>query len=82
MTAAGVSFGGAPLQPTATATTVMTAADGRQTLHDGPFAETREQLGGYYEMELEDLDQALHWARKIPVAPGGKVEVRPHADYG
>ena len=81
LTAAGIAFSGDGLQPTATATTVRTDAGGAQTLHDGPFAETREHLGGYYRMELADLDQALVWARKIPVMPGGKVEVRPVAKY-
>ncbi|MCR5877431.1 YciI family protein [Phenylobacterium sp. J367] len=79
--AQGVSYIGAPLQPTSSATTVATGEGGVQTLHDGPFAETREHLGGYYEMELKDLDEAIHWARQIPVMPGGKIEVRPHADY-
>jgi Zn-dependent alcohol dehydrogenase len=58
------------------------AAGGVQTLHDGPFAETREHLGGYYEIDVPDLDAALYWAKRIPVTPGGKIEVRPHADYG
>jgi len=80
--AAKVEYGGGALQPTTTATTVRTGADGGQTLHDGPFAETREHLGGYYEIEAKDLDEALHWARKIPVTPGGMIEVRPHASYG
>jgi hypothetical protein len=77
-----VTYVGAPLQPSQTATTVRTGPDGTQSLHDGPFAETREHLGGYYEMDLPDLDEALYWARKIPVMPGGMVEVRPHAPYG
>jgi hypothetical protein len=77
-----IDYSGAPLQPSTTATTVSTGAGGVQTLHDGPFAETREHLGGYYEVDVPDLDAALYWARRIPVMPGGKVEVRPHADYG
>lgn len=80
--AGNVTYGGAPLEPSSTATTVCTGKDGAQTLHDGPFAETREHLGGYYELDVNDLDEALYWARKIPVTPGGKVEVRPHANYG
>ncbi len=80
--AAAVAFGGAPLQGSATATTVRTGPDGAQTLHDGPFAETREHLGGYYEIEVENLDQAIQWARQVPVMPGGMIEVRPHAVYG
>ena len=47
---------------------------------DGPFAETKEQLGGFYLLECEDLDEAISWARKIPM-PGGTVEVRPVMDY-
>ncbi|RAK52682.1 YciI family protein [Phenylobacterium deserti] len=74
--AAGVQTGGAGLQGVDTATTVVTQG-GRQTLHDGPFAETHEQLGGYYMIEVDDLDQALAIARRVPVAEGGKVEVRP-----
>lgn len=67
---------GAGLQPTATATTVRTEG-GAQTLHDGPFAETREQLGGFYLIEAPDLDAAIAIARKIPIAANGSVEVRP-----
>ena len=62
---------------TSTATTVRTAADGSQSLHDGPFAETREQLGGYYLVDVPDLDAALAIARKVPVRGTGSIEVRP-----
>jgi hypothetical protein len=68
--------GGAGLKGTAAATTVRTSA-GNQTLHDGPFAETKEQLGGFYIVEAPDLDAAIAMARKIPLAADGKVEVRP-----
>lgn len=67
---------GAGLQPTATATTIRTDA-GKQTLHDGPFAETREQLGGFYMIEAADLDAAIAIAKKVPIAANGAVEVRP-----
>jgi hypothetical protein len=67
---------GAGLQPTATATTVRTA-NGRQTIHDGPFAETREQLGGFYVIEAADLDEAIAIARRVPVRSDGAIEVRP-----
>ena len=77
---AGAMQGGAGLQPVATATTVRTSASG-QTLHDGPFAETREHLGGYYLVDVPNLDDALGVARRIPVMDGGKVEVRPLAVY-
>lgn len=72
---------GSGLQDTSTATTVATGPNGQQTVHDGPFAETREHLGGYYLIDAPDLDQALGVARRIPVMPGGKVEVRPLAVY-
>ena len=77
----GILLGGDGLEPVATATTVTTDAAGNQTLHDGPYAETRETLGGYYLIQVADLDGALAVARRIPVAPGGKVEVRPVSQY-
>jgi hypothetical protein len=64
------------LQSTSTATTV-TVRDGESILTDGPFAETREVLGGYYLIEAESLDEALEWAARIPSARTGKIEVRP-----
>jgi hypothetical protein len=72
----GVFVSGAGLQPTGTATTVRTAAGGK-TVHDGPYPETREQLGGYYLVDVPDLDAALAWAKRIPVVDGGSIEVRP-----
>jgi hypothetical protein len=78
--AAGAFVGGEGLQPTATATTVR-VRDGEPLLTDGPFAETREQLGGYYLLECADLDEAVRWAAKIPGAASGCVEVRPVIDY-
>ena len=68
--------GGNALQPTATATTVRVRGDER-LVTDGPFAETKEQLGGYYLLECKDLDEAIEWAAKIPGAHSGSVEVRP-----
>jgi hypothetical protein len=68
------------LQPTATATTVR-VRNGESVLTDGPFAETREQLGGYYVLDCADLDEALAWAAKVPGALTGSVEVRPVMDY-
>ncbi len=79
--AAGVLRGGDGLQSSSTATTVR-VRDGEPLLTDGPFAETREQLGGYYLLECADLDEALGWAAKIPGAAWGAVEVRPVLDYG
>jgi hypothetical protein len=78
--AAGVLLGGEGLQPTSTATTVR-VRDGETLFTDGPFAETREQLGGYYLLECADLDEATRWAARIPGARTGAVEVRPVMDY-
>jgi hypothetical protein len=74
--ASGVQQAGSGLQGSHTATTVATQG-GKQTIHDGPFAETREHLGGYYLIDVPDLDAALVIARRVPVVDGGKVEVRP-----
>ena len=72
----GAIRGGAGLRNTHSATTIRTQA-GQQILHDGPFAETREQLGGFYLIEADDLDGAIAIARQIPLAGDGSVEVRP-----
>jgi hypothetical protein len=77
---AGVHLGGEGLQPSATATTVQIQESGDQIVSDGPFAETKEQLGGFYLLDCRDLDEAIGWAKKIPM-PGGTVEVRPVMDY-
>ena len=76
MAEAGVMRAGAPLHPTAAATTVR-VRDGRVTTTDGPFAETKEQLGGYYIIEVDGLDAALAWAARCPAARDGAIEVRP-----
>ena len=68
--------GGAPLQPTSTATTVR-IRDGRTLITDGPFAETKEQLAGFYILNCRDLDEALALAARIPDAAYGSVEIRP-----
>jgi hypothetical protein len=68
------------LQPTSTATTVR-VRDGKTLTTDGPFAETREQLGGYYLVEAKDLDAALEMAARIPGARTGSIEVRPVMIY-
>jgi hypothetical protein len=78
--AAGVFAGGEGLQPVATATTVRVRDDER-LLTDGPYAETKEQIGGYYLLECKDLDDALNWAAQIPEAKTGAIEVRPVMDY-
>jgi hypothetical protein len=77
---AGVHLGGEGLQPSSTATSV-TVRDGETLVTDGPFAETREQLGGYYLLDCKDLDEAIGWAARIPDARHGTVEVRPVMDY-
>jgi hypothetical protein len=77
---AGVIKGGDALQPTSTATTV-TVRDGETLTTDGPFAETKEQLGGYYELHCDNLDQAIEWAAKIPGALHGRIEVRPIMEF-
>jgi hypothetical protein len=76
MREAGVLRGGAELKPTSTATTVR-VRNGKTLTTDGPFAETKEQLGGYYMIDVPDLDQAVHWAARCPAANGGSIEVRP-----
>jgi hypothetical protein len=73
---AKVSLGGNPLQPSSTAHTVR-VRDGHAQVLDGPYAETKEQLGGYYLLEVEDMQAALRWAARCPGAAHGVVEVRP-----
>ena len=72
----GNYVGGNALMPTETATTVR-VRDGKTVTTDGPFAETKEQLGGYYLLECKDLDEAIALAARIPSATYGSVEVRP-----
>ena len=76
MADAGVLVDSSPLQPPQTATTVR-VRNGETQLSDGPFAEIKEQLGGYYILDCEDLDAALRYAAMIPSAKYGSVEVRP-----
>lgn len=73
---AGVVVSNTGLSPVANATTVR-VRDGKTLTSDGPFAETHEQLGGYYLIECANLDEALRWAEKIPSAKYGSIEVRP-----
>ena len=73
---AGVYVGSNRLQPTSTAT-VVRAPNGKSSVVDGPYAETREQLGGYYLIEAADIDAALSWAARCPAAALGAVEIRP-----
>jgi len=76
LVAAGVYVGGEPLQDVGTATTVR-VRDGRPRVQDGPFAEAKEQLGGFMLLDLPSLDAALEWAARCPAAATGAVEVRP-----
>jgi hypothetical protein len=72
----GVTTGGAPLQPADTATTVR-MQDSRRLVQDGPYADTREQLAGFFLIDVPDLDAALEWAARCPASATGAVEVRP-----
>jgi hypothetical protein len=74
--ASGQYLGANPLHPTATATTVR-MREGKRLVTDGPFAETREQLGGYFLVDAKDLDEAIGIAARIPGARLGTVEIRP-----
>jgi len=73
---AGVLVGGERLRPTSAATTI-TGANGKTKVLNGPYAETKEQLGGYYMIDVPDLDAALSWASRCPGTARGSVEVRP-----
>ena len=76
LVSAGVLRAGDALEPTTTATTVRVRGAETMTV-DGPFAETKEQLGGYYLIEVDNLDEALKWAAELPESKTGSVEVRP-----
>jgi hypothetical protein len=76
----GLFQSGEALQPTSTATTVR-VRDGRTLTTDGPFAETKEQFGGYYVVECKNLDEAIEIAARIPGASGGSIEVRPLMEF-
>ena len=74
--AKGQFLGASPLHPVATATSIR-VREGKRLVSDGPFAETREQLGGYFLITADDLDQAIAIAARIPAARKGTVEIRP-----
>ena len=76
LNASGNYLAASPLHPVATATSVR-LRDGRRLVTDGPFAETREQLGGFYVIEAKDLDEAISIAERVPVARVGTIEIRP-----
>ena len=76
LNAKGQYVSASPLHPVATATSVR-VREGKRLVTDGPFAETREQLGGYYVVEAQDLDEAIQIAERIPPARFGTIEIRP-----
>jgi hypothetical protein len=78
--AQGKLAGSGELQPVATATTIR-VSDGDTLVTDGPFAETKETLGGYFLIEAESLDEAIEWAARIPTARRGLIEIRPVVDH-
>jgi hypothetical protein len=80
MFAAGAYIAGEALQPSQTATTLRIGEGEDRIVSDGPYAETKEQVGGFYLLECENLDEALEWGKKVPVS-GGSVEVRPVMDF-
>ena len=80
LNASGHYLGASPLHLTPTATSVR-VRDGKRLVTDGPFAETREQLGGYYLVDGKDLDEALELAAKVPGARYGTIEVRPVLEF-
>ncbi len=77
---AGIVVGGAGLQPPSTATTYR-LRDGSPIVQDGPYADTKEQLGGFFIIDVPDLDTALEWAARYPAGPHGIVEVRPNLSH-
>lgn len=76
LNAGGKFIAASPLHPVSTATSVR-VREGRRLVTDGPFAETREQLGGFYLVEAQDIDEAIAIAERIPVATVGTIEIRP-----
>lgn len=77
LTAAGIVVGGAGLQPPAEAVSVRTQ-DGQRLVQDGPYAATKEQIGGFFIIDVPDIQTALEWADRYPAGSGGGVEVRPN----
>jgi hypothetical protein len=76
----GMNPGGDALHPTPTATTVRFSSGGDTMITDGPFAETKEQLGGFYILDCKDLDEAIEMAKKLPMSDGS-VEIRPVMEF-
>jgi hypothetical protein len=80
ITEAGVFVAGEALTESSTATTLRITDSGERVVTDGPFAETKEQLGGFYLLDCKNLDEAIEWARRLPMTQGA-VEIRPVMDY-
>jgi len=80
LTKAGAFIATAPLQPTTAAKTIN-LDNGELKVHDGPYAETREQFGGYIIIECADMNAAVQWAAKCPAATWGKIEIRPYNEH-
>jgi len=78
---AGVKQAGEALAPSASATSLRVKEDGERVVTDGPFAETREVLGGFYLVDVPDLDAAIDWAAKCPGAKYGTMEIRPIMEF-
>lgn len=74
---AGAYVAGERLHPVSDSTQVRVAADGKASVVDGPYVETKEQLGGFYMIDVPDLDAAISWAARCPAASAGTVEIRP-----
>ena len=77
---AGIHLGGEALTPPPTATTVR-VRDGKTITTDGPFAETKETLGGFYLIDVENIDEATKWAERVPLVGYGSVEIRPLMEF-
>ena len=77
----GAHVAGEGLRPSSEARTVKLVEGGEPLVTDGPFAETKEQLGGFYLIDVAGMDEALEWAKKVPLRPGASIEVRPVMDY-
>ena len=80
LTKAGAFVATAPLQPTTAAKTIN-LENGELKVHDGPYAETKEQFGGYYIIDCADMDTAVSWAAQCPAATWGQIEIRPYNEY-
>jgi hypothetical protein len=76
----GVYVGGSPLQPPDTTATTVRVREGERQVQDGPYADSKEQLGGFIVLDLPTLDAALEWAARCPAASYGAIEIRPIAD--